>query len=85
MNPFKFFPPRCTYDVVLTMINILEMIDTEVEKKILTMQNEKEILGMRNLASFLKKTYIDDKFRKDMQTIFQNIRKDVGIVEKLMI
>jgi hypothetical protein len=67
------------------MINVLEMIDTEVEKKILTMQNEKEILGMRNLASFLKKTYIDDKFRKDMQTIFQNIRKDVGTVEKLMI
>lgn len=28
MNPFKFFPPRCSYDVVLAIINLFNFLLT---------------------------------------------------------
>jgi hypothetical protein len=61
---------------------LTKKIDAEVEKRISAAKDEKEIEGIKSIGSFLKRSHLDADFRADMTTLFQNIRKDVGAVEK---
>jgi hypothetical protein len=49
-------------------------IDKTVNEKILTLKDKKEINGIKSLSYFMKRTLIDDKFRQDMNVIFQDVK-----------